>query len=164
MPFLRINNESDIESSTIKNVGFEQVYGTILEKYFRIEELKLSKNNNEVLRELILMRIAKPVSKLRTSSIAASFNCNEISPNKIYKSMDKITGSVIANIKQQVFLNTQKLLATNSLRVLFYELTTIYFENNSPSDLKALGFSKEGKSQHVQISLALIVTEYGLYP
>jgi hypothetical protein len=100
MPFLRINNESDIEFSTIKNVGFEQVYGTILEKYFRIEELKLSKNNNEVLRELILMRIAKPVSKLRTSSIAASFNCNEISPNKIYKSMDKITGSVIANIKQ----------------------------------------------------------------
>jgi transposase len=162
MPFLRINNENDIESSVIKNVGFEQVYGTILEKHFRMEELRLSNNNSEVLRELILMRIAEPVSKLKTSSIAAGFNCNELSPNKIYKLMDKITESVIANIKQQVFLNTQKLLATKSLRVLFYDLTTIYFENNNPSDLKALGFSKDGKSQHVQISLALIVTEFGL--
>ncbi len=76
--------------------------------------------------------------------------------------MDKITEPVIANIKQEVFLNTKRLLETKSLNVLFYDLTTIYFENNNVSDLKMLGFSKDGKSQHVQISLALIVTEHGL--
>lgn len=76
--------------------------------------------------------------------------------------MDKITGSVVANIKRQVFLNTQRLLVAKNIKVLFYDLTTIYFENNNASNLKALGFSKDGKSQHVQISLALIVTEFGL--
>jgi transposase len=161
-PFLRINNENDIESSTIKNIGFEQIYGTILKQYFRIEELGLTNSNCQILRELILMRVAEPVSKLKTSSIATEFNCNKLSLNKIYKLMDKITEPVIASIKQQVFLNTKKLLATNSLNVLFYDLTTIYFENNNVSDLKMLGFSKDGKSQHVQISLALIVTEFGL--
>lgn len=38
----------------------------------------------------------------------------------------------------------------------------IYFEANSPTELKEFGFSKDGKSQHVQISLALIVTEAGM--
>lgn len=161
-PFLRINNEDDIKSSAIKNIGFEQVYGTILKKYFPIEALGLSNNNCKILRELILMRIAEPVSKLKTSSIATGFNCNELSPNKIYKLMDKITEPVIANIKRQIFLNTQKLLPTKCLKVLFYDLTTIYFENNNTSDLKVSGFSKDGKSQHVQISLALIITEFGL--
>ncbi len=161
-PFLRINNENDIESSTIKNIGFKQVYGTILKQYFHIEELGLTNNNCQILRELILMRIAEQVSKLKTSSIATGYNCSELSLNKIYKLMDKIIDPVIANIKQQVFSNTKKLLATNSLNVLFYDLTTIYFENNNTSDLKMLGFSKDGKSQHVQISLALIVTKFGL--
>lgn len=161
-PFLRINDERDIKSSIIKNIGFEQVYGTTLKKHFRLEELGLTKNNCEVLRELILMRIAEPVSKLRTSLISTGFNCDALSLNKIYKLMDKITAPLIANIKQQVFLNTQSLLATKSLKVLFYDLTTIYFENNNSSGLKATGFSKDGKNQHVQISLALIVTEFGL--
>jgi hypothetical protein len=161
-PFLRINNEKDIESSAIKNIGFEQVYGTILKQYFHPEQLGLTNNNCQILHELILMRIAKPASKLKTSSIATGFNCNGLSPNKIYKLMDKITDPVIAKLKQQIFLNTKKLLPTNSLSVLFYDLTTIYFENNHTSDFKMLGFSKDGKSQHVQISLALIVTEFGL--
>lgn len=161
-PFLRINNENDIESSTIKNIGFEQVYGSILDHYFYIKELGLSSSNCNILRELVLMRIAKPVSKLKTSSIANGFSFNELSLNKIYKLMDKITEPSISNIKQQVFLNTKKLLMAKNLSVLFYDLTTIYFENNNTSDFKFPGFSKDGKSQHVQISLALIVTEFGL--
>lgn len=59
-------------------------------------------------------------------------------------------------------------LLTHSLNPQFFfliiwmNLTTIYFENNTRSDLKEFGFSKDGKSQHVQINLALIVTEFGL--
>ena len=109
------------------------------------------------------MRIVRPVSKLKTANIASSFGIEELSSNKIYKLMDVLDDKKIELIKKQVFKNTKELLGpSNQLRVLFYDLTTIYFETNSQTDLKEFGFSKDGKSQHVQISLAMIVTDRGL--
>ena len=109
------------------------------------------------------MRIVRPVSKLKTANIASSFGIEELSSNKIYKLMDVLDDKKIELIKKQVFKNTKELLGpSNQLRVLFYDLTTIYFETNSQTDLKEFGFSKDGKSQHVQISLAMIVTDMGL--
>lgn len=161
-PFLRINNESDIKECKIKNVGFEQLYGKIFDRYFNKIDLELGENDFQIMKQLTLMRVAQPVSKLKTSEIAPAFNCNELSPNKIYKFMDKLTDINIEKLKKHIFNNTNKLLGNNKLRVLFYDLTTIYFENNNVSELKHLGYSKDGKSQHVQISLAFIVTKFGL--
>ena len=153
-PFLRINNESDVDSCKSKNIGFSDLFGKIFDKYFPM--------NNSILKELVLMRIANPVSKLQTSKIAQGFNCNELSINKIYKFMDTMKDDVIDSIKNSIFSNTKKLLGNDDINVLFYDLTTIYFENNTETSIKKTGFSKDGKSQHVQISLALIVTEFGL--
>ena len=159
-PFLRINNENDVESCKVKTIGFKDIYGKLFEKYFG--DMKLPKVDKKILQELVLMRIAQPVSKLKTAKIAPDFNFDDLTPNKIYKFMDSLTKKNINKIKEYVFSNSKKILGNNKLKVLFYDLTTIYFENNTTSDLKKFGFSKDGKSQHVQISLALIVTEFGL--
>jgi len=161
-PFLRINNADDIKECKVKNVGFEQFYGKIFDRFFGKIDLGFGSNDFQIMKQLTLMRIARPVSKLRTSGLAPTFNCNDLSSNKIYKFMDKLTDINIEKIKKHIFNNTNKLLGNNKLRVLFYDLTTIYFENNNISELKHLGFSKDGKSQHVQISLAFIVTKFGL--
>lgn len=158
--FLRINNENDIENCKVKTIGFEHFYGEFFKRYFTT---KLFKNiNNQILKNLVLMRVAQPVSKLKTSTIASDYNCSGLTINKIYKFMDTLNSTNIANIKKHVFSHTKKLLGHKSINVLFYDLTTIYFENNNISDLKNFGFSKDGKSQHVQINLVLIVTEHGL--
>ena len=59
---------------------------------------------------------------------------------------------------------TQNLLfgTEQALDVLFYDLTTIYFEVNNQDELRDFGFSKDGKHHHVQIVLAVIVTHGGL--
>jgi len=41
--------------------------------------------------------------------------------------------------------------------VMFYDLTTVYFETNSQDTMRDFGFSKDGKCQHVQVMLAVIV-------
>lgn len=158
--FLRINDDNDIESSKTKVIGFKQVYGKIFERYF--SDMKLGGIDSQLLEELVLMRIAQPVSKLKTTEIANDFDFTELTINKIYKFMDSLDTTVIEKIKNYVFLNSKKLLGDRSINILFYDLTTIYFENNTDSDLKKFGFSKDGKSQHVQISMALIVTDFGL--
>jgi transposase len=47
--------------------------------------------------------------------------------------------------------------------VVFYDVTTIYFETDYEDELRKTGFSKEGKHQNPQIVLGLLVSEGG-YP
>lgn len=74
--------------------------------------------------------------------------------------MDRINEQIINNIKHISYQNTKSLLANSNqtLEVLFYDITTIYFEVNTEDDLRNKGFSKDGKHQHVQIILAIIVS------
>jgi len=47
--------------------------------------------------------------------------------------------------------------------VVFYDVTTLYFEIDQEDDLRKTGFSKEGKHQNPQIVLGLLVSKNG-YP
>lgn len=46
---------------------------------------------------------------------------------------------------------------------MFYDVTTLYFEIDNEDELRKTGFSKEGKHQHPQIVLGLLVSKNG-YP
>jgi transposase len=51
----------------------------------------------------------------------------------------------------------------DTISVVFYDMTTLYFEAENEDDLRKIGFSKDGKFQHPQIMLGLFVGEHG-YP
>ena len=158
--FIQIKSESDITDCESKTIGVGYFYKSIYEKTFA--KLKLTGVNGETLANLVTMRLVQPLSKLRTAKVANDYGIEQLSINKIYKMMDALDDDNIAKIKKYVFNNSKSLLAGQRLRVLFYDLTTIYFEANTTSELKEFGYSKDGKSQHVQISLAMIVTDGGL--
>lgn len=158
---LKINSDVDINSCFSYNVGYCDVYGSAFSHIFA--ELNLKEDALNKLKDLVIMRIANPCSKRRTSKIAAEYGL-EFNVNNIYKLMDKLNNSVINNIKSLAYKHTVKLLEQNkqSVNVLFYDLTTIHFETNTQDELRDFGFSKDGKHQHVQIMLAAIVTKEGL--
>jgi transposase len=157
--FMKIKQSSDVESCQVEDFGMRYLYGNIFDSLFG--GMRLNKINKQTLADLVLMRIASPVSKLHTANISDSFGIKCLTCNKIYKLMDGLDDSKINAIKKYVLSNTRKLIGS-SIQVMFYDLTTICFEANSKTELKDFGYSKDGKSQHVQISLALIVTECGL--
>ncbi len=49
------------------------------------------------------------------------------------------------------------------MSVVFYDVTTLYFESADEDDLRKTGFSKDGKHQQPQIIIGLIVSRQG-YP
>ena len=150
-----------LSSCKVSDIGYSHFYRSMYARVFG--RLKLPGVNDSTLAALVSMRITQPVSKLRTVKTSEYCGIEELSINKIYKLMDALDDKNIAEIKKAVFNNTKSLLSRGEgLRVLFYDLTTIYFEANKASELKELGFSKDGKSQHVQISLAIIVSNHGL--
>jgi hypothetical protein len=48
-----------------------------------------------------------------------------------------------------------------SIGVMFYDVTTLYFETDNEDDLRKTGFSKEGRHKNPQIILGLPVSVYG---
>ena len=109
------------------------------------------------------MRIASPASKRKTAMTSREYGV-ECQVDSIYKLMDQLTEKTINQSKQIIHTHTTELLAEQkeTIDVMFYDLTTVYFETNSQDTLRDFGFSKDGKCQHVQIMLAVIVTKHGL--
>jgi transposase len=63
-------------------------------------------------------------------------------------------------VEKIVYEHTRKRLG--SVLVVFYDMTTLYFETEDEDDLRKMGFSKDGKFEHPQIMLGLLVGENGL--
>lgn len=156
---LNIQQGADVDSCVAQELGAKYLYDHIFDSVFGT--LKLKGANPQTLKDLVSLRAISPFSKLRTSQIAEDFGVHDLTVNRIYKMMDALDDEQIEAIKIHVANHSKKLLG-GKLKVMFYDLTTISFEANSKSDLKEFGYSKDGKSQHVQISMALMVSEQGL--
>jgi transposase len=159
---LKIISGADVKSCRSYNVGFADIYARFFQTIFCGIDVKQKKFLPQ-LQDLVVMRIASPASKRKTAQLAAEYGI-QLNTDSIYKLMDQITDTTIQQIKKIIYQHTVLLLSEKkeSVDVLFYDLTTVYFETNSQDELRDFGFSKDGKHQHVQIMLAVIVTHDGL--
>lgn len=64
---------------------------------------------------------------------------------------------------QQISYDHTRDLFNGEISLMFYDVTTLYFEASQEDDLRRMGFSKEGKHRHRQILLGLLVSPMG-YP
>ena len=76
--------------------------------------------------------------------------------------MDKLHDNQIEQVQQISYEHTKKVISP-PLSVVFYDVTTLYFEAEREDEFRQTGFSKDGKHQHPQIVLGLLVSEGG-YP
>ncbi len=158
---LNIASELDIQSCRSYNRGFNDIYGSAFDSTF--SGLNLKSDAMNLLHDLVVMRIAAPASKHKTTKLIGEYG-TDCSVDSIYRLMDKINTPAIDKIKKIVYDNTKQLLAESkkTIDVMFYDLTTLYFETSTQDEIRNFGFSKDGKHRHVQIMLALIVTSDGL--
>src|SRR3990167_10795700 len=158
---LKITSPRDIKSCHSFTVGFTDVYGKFFDNIF--SKLNLKAHELKKLHDVIVMRIANPASKRKTAMISRDYDI-ECNVDSIYKLMDKLTEDTIIQAKKIIYNHSTELLSMQkeTVDVMFYDLTTVYFETNSDDSLRNFGFSKDGKCQHVQIMLAVIVTKHGL--
>jgi len=57
---------------------------------------------------------------------------------------------------EQALFERERSLFNMQVDVVFYDVTTLYFESTSADSLKDFGFSKDGKFKEVQVVLGLI--------
>jgi transposase len=154
------------ESETVHQVldGIEQFteQGTslLLGKLFR--EIGFDQIEDVLFRKLVFARLCYPTSKLKTTDYLSKYQQLHISVQAIYRYLDKLYNTQKEEVQRISFAHTLKILG-HEISMVFYDVTTVYFEIDDEDDLRKTGFSKEGKHQHPQIVLGLLVSIDG-YP
>jgi len=76
--------------------------------------------------------------------------------------MDKLYNTQRETVQQISVEHTRKVLG-GSIGLMFYDVTSLYFETGVQDELRTNGFSKDGKTAESQIILGLLVSADG-YP
>ena len=118
--------------------------------------------DDEVLRDLVVSRICHPMSKLATVDYLKRYKGVSVDINELYRDMDRLDESVRQKVQQISVEHTRTILG-GKIGIVFYDVTTLYFESATEDVLRACGFSKDGKTAETQIVLGLLVSMDG-YP
>lgn len=144
--------------------GLEEisVYGPelLLGKLF--DQIGFNQIKDDLFRQLVLARLCHPSSKLRTSDYLSKYQHIDVDVQVIYRYMDKLHKHQKSYVQQISYQHTLEVLG-GKISVVFYDVTTLYFEIDNEDVLRKTGFSKEGKHQNPQIVLGLLVSKDG-YP
>ncbi len=137
-------------------IGTELLLGKIY------DEIGFNQIDDTILKYLVFARLVYPVSKLKTSDYLTKYKGIDIPVQQIYRYLDKLYKEQKEQIQQISYNHTLKILG-GQISVVFYDVTTLYFQIDDEDEIRKRGFSKEGKHQNPQIVLGLLVSVDG-YP
>jgi transposase len=146
----------DLSNDDIRVIGPELVLGRIFDR------IGFNQIPEPLFRDLVISRITHPGSKLKVAEYLRENKGQEISVYSIYRYMDKISNMYKEKVEQISFHHTKRVLK-NKISIVFYDMTTIYFESSEEDDLRVRGYSKDGKHHLPQIYIGLLVGVKG-YP
>jgi len=113
-------------------------------------------------KNLALCRLVYPGSKLKTVDYFRQHLNTDVSVHTIYRFLDELNYQLKPEIERLTFEYTKKVLK-GKIGIVFYDMTTLYFEASEEDDYRIPGFNKDGKHQQPQIMIGLLVSSYG-YP
>jgi transposase len=102
------------------------------------------------------------MSKAATVDYLKSHFEEDVNLSKIYRYLDKLYNTQQDKIQETSIEHTRRILG-GKIGLLFYDVTTLYFETEQSDELRENGFSKDGKHSQPQIVLGLLVSKDG-YP
>lgn len=141
---------ASLSNSSIMTVGPELIFGRIF------DFIGFNKIDSEMFRHLVISRIAFPLSKLKTIDYLFRYQGVALDIDAVYRFLDKLNNKLKNQVEQIAFTRTMQVLQGN-MSVVFYDMTTLYFEASDEDDLRKTGFSKDGKHQNPQIFIGLLV-------
>jgi len=147
----QIKGIHDIYGKLYEELGFDKVIGNPARH----------RRSVEILKEVVLARLANPDSKRASQRMLEKDFGVKLNLESIYKMMDRLDDKAIERLQRLVFHATRSLF-DDKIDVLYFDVTTLYFESFQEDELRQKGFSKDGKPQETQVVLALLVTKQGL--
>lgn len=144
-----------VPNGAIRTIGPELIFGTLFDR------IGFNAVPDKLFRHLVIARLAYPTSKLKTVDYLYRYQGVRTHEDTIYRALDTLHAKHKETVERISYEHTKKTL--EAISVVFYDMTTLYFETEDEDDLRKIGFSKDGKFQCPQIMIGLLVGEGG-YP
>ena len=132
----------------------------LLDKVY--DSIGFNRVDDGILRSLVVARLCQPMSKMATAEYLKSHFDEDVNLCKIYRYLDKLYNTQQEAVQKISVGHTFSILG-GRVEMLFYDVTSLYFESFREDNLRSPGFSKDGKTVETQIILGLLVCENG-YP
>jgi transposase len=145
--------------SNIENILLNGIQ-LILNKVFKLTGFDAIEG--DIFRQLVIARLSQPMSKSATVEYLKSHFDEDAQLHQIYRYLDKLHNTQQEKIQQISVEHTIKILG-GKIGLMFYDVTTLYFETDFGDELRETGFSKDGKHSQPQVVLGLLVSKDG-YP
>lgn len=147
------------------NYGYQQVCSKALNHYglkavfARLgRKTKISYSLYNAVLLTLLERLQEPSSKLQNYKHQQEYlNLEKVELQHLYRSLDILAEH--SEIIQRQIYQTGRDLLNNQLDVVFYEVTTFYFQSEEVKDerLRQMGFGKDGKIGKTQILFSMMM-------
>lgn len=159
--FVLFKNE---QSNKIVNLSQSEFIGVyygffyeLLHKLFL--KIGFDKHKSNLLLDLVVIRLFEPASKLRSIELIEQYFGIKHRRQSYYESVNKLLE--LKEKTEKMAVNFAKKQYNFTYDLLFYDVTTLYFESFDEDELRKNGFSKDNKSQQPQILIALMVSKEG---
>ena len=154
--------EIEITKRVVSNIDNILINGAelILDRVF--DRIGFNRIEDDVFRKLVQSRLSFPASKAATVEYLKNYYDEDLYLSRIYRYLDKLNDSHKHLVQDISVHHTMRILGGH-IGVMFYDVTTLYFETDRQDDLRKTGFSKEGRHSNPQIILGLLVSLDG-YP
>lgn len=139
-----------LDNASIRILGPELIFGRIY------DHIGFGTIGEELFRHLVVARLAFPLSKLKTVEYLFRYQGTRLDVDAVYRFLDKLNDKLKPQVELIAFEHTKRVLK-NNINVVFYDMTTLYFEASDEDDLRKTGFNKDGKHQCPQIYIGLLV-------
>jgi len=144
-----------VQNSQVRTVGPELILGKIF------DQIGFDTIPERLFRDIVIARLVYPTSKAKTVDYLYRYQGKTISTQSIYRFLDRLNDQYSLQAQRIAYEHSLSIL--KHITVVFYDMTSLYFENEDEDDLRRIGFSKDGKFQNPQIMLGLLVGRNG-YP
>lgn len=139
----------------VHTIGPELIFGNLF------NQIGFNVIKDNLFRHMVVARLAYPTSKLKTVDYLYRYRGIQMQVATVYRFLDKLRDKHKETVERIAYEYTKRTL--KNISVVFYDMTTLYFEAEDEDDLRKIGFSKDGKFQKPQIMLGLLVGQDG-YP
>lgn len=158
----RVEEENKLINYFISNVENVLLNGTqiLLDHVFQL--IGFDQIGDDILKHLVTARISQPSSKAATVEYLKSYFDEDVELHNIYRYLDKLHKTQQELVQQISVEHTRKILG-GKIGLVFYDVTTLYFETDEGDGFREKGWSKDGKHSLPQVVLGLLVSKDG-YP
>ncbi len=125
------------------------------------DKLGLGSFSDPLIKDLVIARIYQPASKLETTEILTDSFGKEYSLKTVYRHLKQALEKGLKEKFQEALISFARADLKDSLKLVFYDVTTLYFESHLKTTLKDFGFSKDHRFTETQIVIGLVVNQKG---